>query len=63
MWPNRSRKAARERYNRLSRWYALLAGSVERKYHNQGLEKSSGLTRGKDFRLGKLPLDGSMAKA
>lgn len=36
---NRSRDAARESYNRLSRWYDVLAGSTEKKYRDWGLEK------------------------
>lgn len=36
---NRSRDAARESYNRLSRWYDVLAGSTEKKYRDRGLEK------------------------
>lgn len=37
----RSREAARKSYNRLSRWYDLLAGGSERKYRDEGLVKLS----------------------
>lgn len=49
---NRSREAARQSYNRLSRWYDLIAGSTEKKYRDRGLQKLSAQSGEKILELG-----------
>lgn len=49
---NRSRDAARQSYNRLSRWYDVIAGSTEKKYRDWGLEKLSAQPGEKILELG-----------
>lgn len=49
---HRSKEAARESYNRLSRWYDLVAGSTEKKYRDWGLQKLSAQPSEKILEIG-----------
>jgi ubiquinone/menaquinone biosynthesis C-methylase UbiE len=49
---SRSREAARRSYNRLSRWYDLIAGRSEKKYRDLGLGKLSAQPGEKILELG-----------
>jgi len=49
---NRSKEAARQSYNRLSRWYDVIAGGTEKKYRDWGLEKLSAQPAEKILEIG-----------
>jgi ubiquinone/menaquinone biosynthesis C-methylase UbiE len=49
---NRSKDAARASYNRMSRWYDMIAGSTEKKYRDWGLKKLSAQAGEKILEIG-----------